>query len=683
MKNNRNKTEVHRSHKSHLIHGIVSITTVSLPLLGIPNLSFSSERMNREIAVLETVVVSETASQKTLEEKISTELAEYGHPVTVISGDDLKEAGFVDLQTALETLTPGYFSVARAGRGGYQFPSLHGSGSILWLVDGVRINNPLYSGGYPNTISIHIVERIEILKTGESLFYGSDATAGAINIITKKITNSDTKGAIGVSYGEKNYTEVFGHVSSLYNGHGFMAFGASEGWDGYVTSDDEAYVNALNNDKKHPTGYDRNTVGFKYRKEFDMVGTSSLNVHVQKQKGYFDYGYPHFKSTTFSDWEEELAIIQWEHELNDNFSYHIKSYLHTWWSEATFVRLDGSYWSDAALWGYDDYGANIMTSTRWGGGHEFIAGVDFHNYWGKDDFPGANFYGQTEQVLGVFANYRPHLFFSPKTKVSLGSRYTKTSGTNSTVWDVGIRTPFFKNFYIRGVANTSFTLPNIQQLYGTDVLSNRYGNPDLTPEKSLNTEIGLGGNWVCFKFDAAFFDRNIEDMIGVVSSTDGSSTYKNTEKETQVNGIALSAGIGPFNGWSLNTSATWVSAEEKNSEKQLSQIPTFYANANLQYRRQTGRFGADFMSRYIGDIYQRNLAGFDDVQYGDYFVFDLSAFMTIDKENRHKLTLRIENIFDEKYETKWYRARNADAVSYLYHYNGLPRNAVLGYTFIF
>lgn len=40
-----------------------------------------------------------------------------------------------------------------------------------------------------NSIPVSAVERVEILKDGASSLYGSDAVAGVINIITKKVMN--------------------------------------------------------------------------------------------------------------------------------------------------------------------------------------------------------------------------------------------------------------------------------------------------------------------------------------------------------------------------------------------------------------------------------------------------------------------------------------------------------------
>ncbi len=96
---------------------------------------------------------------------------------------------------------------------------------ILILVDGVRLNNALYRLGpnqYLNTIDIHQVERIEVIRGPGSVLYGSDALGGIIHIITKS--------SVSNKQGEPFHSRVFSQLSSADRGASSRAeFGASAG----------------------------------------------------------------------------------------------------------------------------------------------------------------------------------------------------------------------------------------------------------------------------------------------------------------------------------------------------------------------------------------------------------------------------------------------------------------------
>ncbi len=60
-----------------------------------------------------------------------------------------------------------------AGQFSYADVSPQGSrsGDVLWLVDGVRVNNRLYSGTLPlDTLPAHMIDRIEVLEGGQGRF---------------------------------------------------------------------------------------------------------------------------------------------------------------------------------------------------------------------------------------------------------------------------------------------------------------------------------------------------------------------------------------------------------------------------------------------------------------------------------------------------------------------------------
>ncbi len=636
---------------------------------------------------LEEIIVQDQKPQKkiALNSISAPTLGKFGHDIEIITGKEMEEAGFVDLARALESMVPGLFSSTSQGRGGYNIIRIHGSNQILWLLDGVRINaiHGALSHPWSYTLSVHMIDHVEVLKGGEGLFYGTGARGGVINIITKDVTQEAT-GQFGTSFGEDQYREVYGHVSETFDGHGLMAFASQESYEGYNVLDDQAYAAFGNTYGNKSIGSDRTTGGVKYRREFKLAGTSVLNAQYRRQTGYFDYPNANQRTSRF-DWNEDVTSLKWDHDVNKNFSYHFTTYLHRWWAELTQQKIDGSFLFDHEPVECEAYGINFMTSTRWGQGHEIVSGLDYRNYWGSFAWAYGSDYDRVKDY-GFFASFRPYLGFSPDTKLALSGRYTLTSeDAKSFVWDASLKTPITGPTYIRGSIRTDFTLPTMGQ---TSMRLDGYvGNPDLEPEESFDIQAGIGGDWKYLRCYAGYFYNKVENLIQreiITSGADaGDTTYKNVEGETKINGVEISAGIGPFSGVSLDANATWTNAEDGDTGEQLEQIPEFNASINLRYRNKTGRYGGDLMTRYTGDIYERGLGSVADINYGNYFVTDASVFVTLGREKRHRVTLRMENIFDEDYANGYGRSRASSGDYYVFKRYGLPRNVVLGYTYTF
>ena len=151
----------------------------------------------KEKAQLETVLVTGS--------NIKRATVEGASPVVTITSEQMKIQGF---STVFEALS----SVSQTAGGsmesniqwGSHTPNAYGinirglgPGRTLVLIDGVRVADyPLPYGGEStiasyNNIPAAGVDRIEILASGASAIYGSDAVAGVVNIILKKNYSGD------------------------------------------------------------------------------------------------------------------------------------------------------------------------------------------------------------------------------------------------------------------------------------------------------------------------------------------------------------------------------------------------------------------------------------------------------------------------------------------------------------
>ena len=645
---------------------------VSLVLLGALALAPVSARAksNEEKEVHKAAEMTVKARQ--IEERLSAELADYGHPVTVITSQQIQEGGYTEIFQMLEALVPGLFISMKAGPGDYANYSLHGSAEILWLLDGVRINNRLYSKGYLDTISPNMIDRIEILYGGEGLFYGTEAAGGVINIITKPVSKK-LKAEFGAGYGQYQRRNLYGYVSDTVSGNGFMVWGSNDAWKGYQPFSDQT-LDRVGNTRREDRSYNRTNLGVKYRRQFNLAGRGLLRFQYQRNLNPADYARPN-EQFALNDRVENIAILKWDHDINRHLSYYLKAYYHDWWTDYTRRRLDGSYIFDQALWGYQDWGVNAMGSYRFGGGHELLFGVDYQNYYGDDQV--WRIKTEHEEVWAGFVNYRPHLAFAPFLKPALGLRYNRSKGNDKLIWNLSMRGDFSHGLYARAVAGTSFILPNAEQLYLDE--DDYVGNPDLKPEESTNLDLGLGIKQDWFFAEVGYFYQEIKDLIALKTVPGSRDTYDNVGGKSKAKGFSIQAGIGPFAGFSLKASYTKTDATRGDTGEQLDNVPEYFYKGILSWRRAlaSGRLGADLTGRYVGRIkkYGQN--------YGNYWLADFSLFYRFGRDLRHQFTLRVENIFDKDYYSRLGRTTDLSGQRFVYGYQGLPFNAMVDYTFYF
>jgi iron complex outermembrane receptor protein len=137
-------------------------------------------------------------------------------PVDVISAEQIGKTGantLADVLAANPALTNG--ALAEQDSGGRGFANLRGLGTQYTLV---LLNGRRLSANDPTNIlaiPAEAVERIEILKSGASAVYGSDAVAGVINVILK----SSAQGLhASLTYGDTTQGGAQTTDVSLYGG---------------------------------------------------------------------------------------------------------------------------------------------------------------------------------------------------------------------------------------------------------------------------------------------------------------------------------------------------------------------------------------------------------------------------------------------------------------------------------
>ncbi|MEW6026008.1 MAG: TonB-dependent receptor [Planctomycetota bacterium] len=248
--------------------GLGKITGLGLVTIGcmMANGIFADET-SAPITKTSEIIVTATRSEK--------EMLKIPANVTIISEDDIRKSNARCISEILKTEN-GLLVNDWTGTGKAVTVDMRGFGgtgplNTLVLVDGRRVTQVDLSGTDWSQIPIEDVGKIEIVRGAGSILYGDNATAGTINIITKK-------GAQGVNTKLNTF-------SGSYNTNNF-AFFANGGNQDITFSVNQSYRNT--------DGYRQNSYFNSDDKNISLVLIFGSEFNAEMSMGIHndDYGLP-------------------------------------------------------------------------------------------------------------------------------------------------------------------------------------------------------------------------------------------------------------------------------------------------------------------------------------------------------------------------------------------------------
>jgi iron complex outermembrane receptor protein len=205
-----------------------AIATAAASLLAGSALAQSATPASTGGQIQEVIVTAQRIAQPASKTPLS---------LSVVSGDELKSAGAVNASSLTE-LVP---NVQIANAGGATVIAIRGVSSAdntekgdpsaAFNVDGVNLARPQSAG-----LAFYDLERIEVLRGPQGTLYGRNATAGAINLITNKPTDT-FGGSAAVELGDHNTRKFDGTINVPVNAAlSLRAAISSSKHDGYLRS---------------------------------------------------------------------------------------------------------------------------------------------------------------------------------------------------------------------------------------------------------------------------------------------------------------------------------------------------------------------------------------------------------------------------------------------------------------
>ncbi|MET0282436.1 MAG: TonB-dependent receptor [Steroidobacteraceae bacterium] len=655
--------------RSHSVRAAVLALALAAPAVSLGAGAAADEEL-REVIV----------TARSLEVTTPLELSRYGNDVEFVTSKQIRDQGFVDTTRALEMLVPGAYVAPQAGAFSYVNLSLQGSrtSDVLWTVDGVRINNRLYNGTSPaDTLPASMIERIEVLKGGQGLLYGTQAAAGVINIVTRAFS-ATPGGAISVGADSRDGTHLNGYGRGAVGDHRFVAWASRDKSDGYSLLD--AYQpDATTRDRQ----YYVDSFGLKYG--YDFTDSARLTVQGVHTEAALDY--PGVASTNVNDRDEDTLSARLDIEASDTVQLFVKGYLHDW---------DTSYYpatdpDDSAFWGYKDFGLSAAASMKLARGLEYHVGYDFQNYRGRDEV--LLIEGLTEKAHAAYVQLRTTDDLSAHGRLAAGVRYNDTGGATATVWNTSGVYHFSESLYVEGTVGTSFLLPDAYQLYAIDPFDTR-GNPDLKPEKSFNINVSIGGRLGAGELPATWqltgWKRRIKNLITDDDTNPPAgfdTVFINSDATVKATGAEALLRVTIAPGWTVDASYMYSQERDAGSRQQHADRPIHSAKLGVGVEPAGSSIGASLALKYAGTAHASPGGGYGPQPYGDVVIADLAGWWYLDGEPRHhRLGLRVENLFDGDYATRVRQAvlaGSTPATRFLYRNRGAPRTGFLNYSYTF
>lgn len=650
----------------------------ALPAFALALLSHTAQAQQIE----ETLVVGQA-----LEETIPLSLSQYGSRLEIIDAADIELGGYNDLTQTIQMEVPGFHLAPKNGAFDYFDCSMQGSRcqDILWLVDGVRINNRLYNTTTPlDTIPAHMVERVEVLYGGQGIFYGTQSVAGVVNVVTKGFSR-ETEGSFSVGVnsndGFRQALDISTSIDDL-----MLTFYASSDEAGGFQPYPGAQMQPSATDRDR--GYEVATAGAKLA--WQPTDATAIQAHLHKTNAALEFARPNLNAFTENQRDEDLFTLKLDHRFNDQLSAFVKAYYHNW--DTTYWRiynnLDGAGALDGTqtvrnageYWGYDDSGVTAVANWKTGMGVDLNLGFEQQNFSGSDDV--LLIADEEEQVNAYFLQVATGEQLFENTSFALGARQNNPEGEGDvSVWNFsGLHNFGNSGWYARLNAGTSFRLPDAWQLYGNDPCCT-LGNPDLEGEKSENTNVAVGWQMNSdTQLELVVFERTVDNLIGSEPAGTPGRKRINLDQEVNFEGLQFSARTLLADTYQVALDYTHTSAKAQGSNQQVEGIPRALLKASLS-SPEGALLDWKLGLVYTGELYDSAITR-EDI--GGYTVVDLGVGYRFGPSDQHRVGLRMENLLDEEYTTRLGSAdEDVGGASYQYTALGTPRTAHLTYSYTF
>lgn len=489
----------------------------------------------------------------------------------------------------------------------------------LILVNGNPIN--LNNTYVIDAIPAEAIERIEVVKGGGSVLYGSEAQSGVINIITKKKVSNKVRVGFG-NYKQQQYNVAVGNDKLKINYD-------LKKW-GYVKEARYTAANTYTNLKE--SSNENIGIGYNFNDQLSFE-YNHLDTEVSYESLKKD------RLNSFTDSSNKQDLIQ----LNYNGN---KTKGHAWFNK---TKLDYAGSSARNLFENESFGADLQQNIELNNKSLLtVGGVYKREVYNSKLKKGKPSIGKkARNQMGLFAqlDYK----FNDKDNVIIGGRGTWTSSeSNGQSYDNFSTSAQYihkfdqdKSFYV-SVAE-SFVMPSFKQMFPSSWVETK-PNPDLKPQEGINYEMGykeISGNHA---WKVALFHMDIKDNISATLNKD--DTYEYSNQDFKNTGFEASLRVDASEKFDYDLGLLVHNPKYKWD----TDIRNGWHNKFGKYQITGGvgykidKFRAKLTGSYIGDRYSSPSTMSYSYKLKPYFLTSLTA--TYSPDNNSEVSLLINNLLN-------------------------------------
>ena len=576
----------------------------------------------------------------------------------VITSREIEKTDATNIQDLLQQELPGVeFSYAMNQQTHLNFSGFGGQG-VLFLIDGERLAGETMDDVDFTRLNMDNVERIEIVKGAASALYGSNATGGVINIITKKTDKPWTLNVNGrlARHNEQRYGASFG-LNGKRLGNMFTA----------------NYTDVDNFDVHSAAGPVTRIISTVYGDRMlnlkdQLVWSPSRNVEIGGRVGYF------LRQTTrtaeqperYRDFSGGLRI-DWTLSDHDMLQ-----------ANYAFDQYDKSDYQKLRKLDIRDY-SNVRNTFRllynhtFGSGDILTAGADFmHDYLFNTNLDNSE---RKQDCFDFFMQYDWRISHKLEAVGAVRYDYFSDGGESRLTPKLNLCYKPVRNLSLRAGYGMGFRAPTLKEKYYDFDMAGIWiveGNAALKSEISHN--LNLSAEYVKghYNLTASAYYNKVENKLAT-----GAPYFRTPSDKlpylpyTNLDGYSVYGGeIGVQARWDNGLSARFTYAytkEELPTDKQGNAVNNQYIPARRHSLNVRYDYDRQFSARYgiSTGISGRLLSGTENEEYRNYYdvsqgtvcvsypaytMWKLSLVQRIGKAV--KLTTALDNLFN--YRPKYY-----------------------------